>query len=364
MLMHTPNRWLVVFALLLGGCADVGYYAQSVNGQLQMWRKTQPIDRVILSPDTSPALKTRLSTVLQMREFACRELHLPDNDSYRSYADLERPYVVWNVFAAPELSTELKTWCFPLVGCVSYRGYFSKEQAERFAAGLRQQGYDTYVTGVPAYSTLGWFDDPVLNTFIHYSETSLAGLIFHELAHQKLYVRDDSMFNESFATAVEMEGLRRWYAASGSGERMATYETARRRKSEFVDLVLGYRDSLQELYASAASDAEKRGSKAQILHGLRESYEQLREAWGGYAGYDGWFADEPNNAKLACVAAYTRLVPAFQSLLVQHDNDLARFYAAVRELGGLPKPQRDARLKECMATSARIVDGSLRPGGS
>lgn len=328
----------------LGACSNVGYYAQSVSGQLDVWRRCRPIEGLLEDPQAPDDLKGRLADVLALREFATRELHLPDNGSYRKYADLGRPYVLWNVFAAPEFSTELKTWCFPFAGCVRYRGYFSRDQAERFADGLRKEGYDVYVGGVPAYSTLGWFKDPVLNTFLGYSKPRLAEFLFHELAHQELYVKGDTEFNESFATAVAREGVRRWLAATGSAD-PSDVEKVERRREQWVALVLAYRRRLEALYASGASDSDKREEKAHILESLREGYLRLKKSWDGYDGYDRWFARDLNNAKLGSVAAYTRLVPAFQRLLAEEKGDLARFYEEARALGNLPVERRHARLE-------------------
>jgi predicted aminopeptidase len=339
------TRVMVLLVPLLGGCANLGYYWQSVGGQMEIWKKEQPITTLLADPTLSPDLKYKLASVLRMREFASRELALPDNGSYRKYADLHRPYVLWNVFAAPEFSVKLKEWCFVIAGCVSYRGYFSESEAERFANDERGRGYDVFVAGVPAYSTLGWFDDPVLNTFIHFPETEVARLIFHELAHQAVYVKDDSMFNESFAGTVEEEGVSRWLVENGSVEQRAAFNAAQQRKKDFVQLVLKYRSRLDGLYRSAISDAEKRESKRQIFSELRQEYTQLKASWGGFSGYDRWFTPEANNAYLASVAAYTQLVPAFKRLLAGQDGNFARFYQEVKEIAKLPKAERLARLE-------------------
>lgn len=337
---------MVLLAPLLGGCANLGYYWQSVGGQMEIWKKEQPIAMLLADPTLSPDLKHRLENVLRMREFASRELKLPDNGSYRKYADLKRSYVLWNVFVAPEFSVKPKEWCFVIAGCVNYRGYFSESVAQVFANNLRREGDDVFVAGIPAYSTLGWFDDPVLNTFIYFPETEVARLIFHELAHQAVYVKDDSMFNESFAGTVEEEGVSRWLVENGSVEQRAAFDAAQQRKRDFVQLVLKYRSRLDGLYRSAISDAEKRESKRQIFSGLRQEYTQLKAAWGGFSGYDRWFAQDMNNAHLASVAAYTQLVPAFNRLLAGQDGNLARFYQEVKEIAKLPKAERLARLEE------------------
>jgi predicted aminopeptidase len=315
-----------------------------VNGQLELWRESRPIDDWLADPATDEKLKARLEQIQQMRAFASRDLDLPDNGSYRSYVDLGRPYVVWNVFAAPEFSLEPKAWCFPVAGCVTYRGYFSEVGAREFADGLAGEGYDTYVGGVPAYSTLGWFEDPVPSTVIGYPDTELARLIFHELAHQVVYVKDDTTFNESFATAVEQEGVRRWVVARGSPDTFAQFERSQTRKREFVALVLEYQGKLATIYASSSSDDEKRALKERTFTAMRADYAELKRNIGMPSGYDAWFAGPLNNARITSVASYTEQVPAFQALLAQEQGDLGRFYAAAKALGKLPKAERDAKL--------------------
>jgi predicted aminopeptidase len=338
----------------MSGCANVGYYWQSVSGQLDIWQRERPIGEVIADPATPQALRDRLARILEIRAFASRELSLPDNDSYRRYADLGRPFVVWNVFAAPEFSVEPLQSCFPFAGCVSYRGYFSMKDAERYAAGLAEQGNDTYIGGVPAYSTLGWFADPVLNTFIHYPDTEVARLIFHELAHQIAYVGDDTVFNESFAVAVEEEGTRRWLSRAGDAAQREQFERGRRIRAEFAGLIHKHRGRLATLYRTRLAPDAMRGRKREILSELESEYRSLRQAWGGFAGYDPWFARGPNNAQLASVAVYSQLVPAFAALLAREGGNLANFYVAVRELAALPKVERDSKLRGLMPRSAGL----------
>lgn len=333
----------------LAGCASTGYYAQAARGHLEVMRRAQPIPERLADPSTPPALRVRLERVLAIREFASRELGLPDNGSYRSYAALGRPYVVWNVVAAPELSVAPKQSCFPVAGCVSYRGYYAVAHAERHGAGLAAQGLDVYIGGVPAYSTLGWFDDPVLDTFIGYPEGELARIIFHELAHQVVYVKDDTTFNESFAVAVERAGVQAWFARGAPDADRRAYETLQARKREFVALVLRYRARAEALYAAPVPDAAKRAGKSRLFDELAHDYAALRAAWGGYAGFDPFFARKPGNAHLAAVASYAERVPAFERLLAREGGDLPRFYAAVKRLAALPRPQRDAALAELAA---------------
>jgi predicted aminopeptidase len=330
---------------LLASCTNLGYYGHTLSGGAKILAKRQPIDKLLANPETDVDLKEKLSLVLAIREFAIEELGLPDNKSYRTYSELDRPYPVWNVVAAPELSVHPLTWCFPIAGCVSYRGYFSREKAERFADSLRKDSYEVDVGGATAYSTLGWFSDPVLSTFLRYSEPNLAGLLFHELAHQVVYVKDDTRFNESFATAVELAGVDRWLGSKGDSESAARYRVAKARQDQFVSLVLEHRDRLEEVFASDRGDEWKRAEKERIYSDLRQAHEQLKEAWDGDDRYDSWFAEGLSNARLATIGAYRDLVPAFEALLAQHEGDLTRFYAAVRELAELEPEARNERLE-------------------
>jgi predicted aminopeptidase len=332
-------------ALLLGAvsCTEVGYYAQCVEGHVGLLARRQPIEAVLADPATAAEVKGKLATVLRIRDFASSGLALPENGSYRCYADLGRPEVVWNVVAAPEFSLAPKTWCFPVAGCVSYRGYYDEAAARRMGARLQAQGYDVHVYGVSAYSTLGWFDDPVLNTFLDRSDAGLAALVFHELAHQRLYLKDDSAFSEAFATAVEEEGVARWLRREGREAELDGWRQAKEREGEFAALLLEARRRLEALYASPGDDAARRAGKARVFAELRQAYGALRERWGGYAGYDRWFERPLNNARLASVATYRDRVPAFAALLTREGGDLERFYARAAELGRLPAAERQTR---------------------
>jgi predicted aminopeptidase len=342
----------IVLALPLSGCSTwsdgPAYYWQSAAGHFAVMRQTRPIEAMLDDPSVDAALRERLRTVLAIRRFASDSLGLPDNGSYTGYAELDRPFVVWNVFATPELSMRLVQWCFPVAGCVSYRGYYDQQAAERFAARLRTEGYEAVVRGVPAYSTLGWFDDPVLSTFVRYPEGEVARLVFHELAHQVLYVKGDSTFNESFATSVEEVGVQRWLAAreasSGDAALRAEWQRFASRRTEFVALLARHRDALEAAYASTVSDQDKRAARQEIFARLRADYEVLKRQWGGYAGYDRWFAQPLTNAHLASVATYTALVPAFRALLARQGGDLPGFYAAARRIGEMPKAEREQAL--------------------
>ncbi len=338
------------------GCATLGYYGQAASGQLDLLERQRPVAEVLADPEVSPALRERLQTAHAMRVFATTELALPDNDSYRSYADLERPYVVWNVFAAPELSLKPKEWCFLIVGCVAYRGYFNEADARALGEELRQQGYDVYVAGIPAYSTLGWFDDPLLNTFLYWNQGRLAELVFHELAHQRVYIDGDTAFNESFATTVGRLGARQWLDRYGTAEARDVYERLQQRRQAFLDLVLTAKQELLQLYQSDQSETAKRAGKQRLLAALQTRYQDLkRTAWDGYAGYDRWFQQDLNNAKLAGLSAYTRYVPAFKILFEQQGRDFSAFYQAVATLGALPRAARTARLQELMDIETAAV---------
>ncbi|GIL05656.1 MAG: hypothetical protein AMXMBFR72_39120 [Betaproteobacteria bacterium] len=347
---------LAALAAAGAGCSTFGYYAQAAHGHLSLLAAARPIDDWLADPAAPASLKQRLERARAIRAFASSELGLPDNRSYTAYADLKRPAVVWNVFAAPELSLRLKTWCYPLFGCASYRGYFDRDDAQALAAELHAEGYDVHVGPVPAYSTLGWMDwlggDPLLNTFIGYPDGELARMIFHELAHQVVYVKDDTVFNESFATAVERIGVRRWLAAHGDDKLRAEYARFEARRADFVGLLLAHRRRLDEAYAHG-TDAEKRERKRAIFADLQREYARLKETrWDGWAGYDRFFAQALGNAHLAAVGAYHDLVPAFEAMLEQQGGDLRRFYAEVRRLAALAKAEREAELRALAPSAA------------
>ncbi|MBL8472039.1 MAG: aminopeptidase [Rhodocyclaceae bacterium] len=337
-------------ALFASGCSSLGYYFQAASGQLNLLAARRPLAAVLADPATAPALRARIERARHLREFASRALALPDNQSYTGYSDLGRPYAVWNVIGADALSVDPKQWCYPIAGCVSYRGYFDAAAAKEYAAQLAAQGLDVHSYGVPAYSTLGWFADPLLNTFINWPDTEIARLLFHELAHQVAYAKNDSEFNESFAVSVEQEGMRRWLAAEGTEADRATWARMQAMRADFTDLVLGYRERLRKIYASDLDSAGKLAAKQREFAAMAEHYARLkRERWQGYAGYDAWFGGQMNNATLASVSLYTRLVPDFERLLAAEHNDLPRFYARVRELAELPRAERLDALKAAAA---------------
>jgi predicted aminopeptidase len=341
---------LLLLLPLMGGCTAAGYYWQGIRGQFDLLERARPIPDVLATSE-DPALKRKLERVLAIREYASRELALPDNRSYRTYTDLGRRFVLWNVFAAPELSLEPRQWCFPIAGCVNYRGYFDEAAARTEASRFAATGDDVYVGGVPAYSTLGYFNDPMLSSVIRYPDTEVARLIFHELAHQVAYAKDDTVFNESFAVTVEEEGVGRWLAAQNDPALTAQFNTSQRYRDGFRTLIGQTRSELLRLYTSRASDDEKRAGKAAAFAAMRVSYEALKKDWGGFAAYDGWFAAGPNNANLAAVGLYTQKVPEFHALLAVESGDLRRFYTRVKALAALPKGERDSALAAAVATN-------------
>jgi predicted aminopeptidase len=360
-----------VLVMTLTGCHGIGYYSQAIRGHFYIVNRTRPIEEVLADPNSPAAVKEKLQLVLSLRTFAEKELTLPANGHYLRYADIGRRFAVWNVYAAPEFSLEAKTWWYPIVGGLKYQGYFAEDKARRYAANLEKNGYDVYVGGVQAYSTLGWFRDPVLNTFIQDSEVELADLLFHELAHQRLFVAGDTDFNEAFATAVAEEGVRRWLTASNNRSVLEEYEIELRRKEQFVALVSKARADLESLYAKAPfipvtgpdkggqrlatefgprkrPEARKsdtmRAAKQRIIEQLRLDYPQLKARWGGYDGYDGWFQLPINNAQLNDVDTYYTLVPAFLRILKANGGDLEKFYKEVATLAKLSKTERHRRL--------------------
>ncbi|WP_312956528.1 aminopeptidase [Pseudomonas songnenensis] len=330
-------RWVpLVLAACLNGCS---YYSQLAVGQLDLLRQRQPIEALIADDTRDPALRQRLAEVLQARTFASQALSLPDNRSYRLYAELGRPYVVWNLFATEEFSVKPLEHCFPIAGCVAYRGYFRQGAARGEAARLRMAGLDTHVAGVEAYSTLGWFADPLLSSMLRRNDEQLAALIFHELAHQQLYLPGDTAFNESYATFVEREGLRQWRTSRGLPEQD---EQGRQRYRQLVRLLLDARERLADLYTSGQPPARLRELKQAEFTALRQRYRALRdEQWEGDRRFDRWFAQPLNNATLLPFGLYDRWVPAFAALFEANDGDWARFHAAVAVLAQSPADERE-----------------------
>ena len=333
---------VVLAALLIAlcaGCESVSYYGQAIGGHLKLMAAARPIDSWIDDPSTPPDLKQRLETAQRIRQYASRELHLPENGSYHSYADLDRRYAVYNVFAAPKFSVDPKPECFPFTGCVAYRGFYSEDAARRHAAKLREEGYDVYMGGVLAYSTLGWFDDPLLSTFIRYPESQVARLVFHELAHQVVYAKNDTTFNESFAVVVEEEGVRRWLESEGRKAELAAFQEAQARKRDLAARVKETRERLKLIYESNLTDAQKLEQKRAEFDRLRASFPQYVPA-------------EPNNAFLVSIALYNELVPALERVLAASAN-LDDFYRRARSLAADESARAELRAQVSAMSTIR-----------
>ena len=340
---------VAVLGLALTGC-QAGYYTHLLGGQYDLLSRRVPITDLLADQNTAPELRQRLTGALDARAFAVRVLKLPDNDSYTLYADLDRSYAVWNVFAAPEFSLTPVEWCYGLVGCLSYRGYYEEVLAREEAARLAAQGHDVYVGGVPAYSTLGWFDDPVLNTMLHGNDDQLAGTIFHELAHQQLFAKGDTAFNESFASFVEEQGLRAYL--SDFPDRSRRLQSQHEQEAQFVALMIETRSRLAALYTGGKPTSEMRPRKLEAIAQLRVQYAALREQWGGDGRYDGWMMGAINNARLLPFGLYHQWVPAFSVLFQDNGGDWSRFYQAVEALSDLEPVAREQGLKALAARSS------------
>jgi predicted aminopeptidase len=347
----------LLLVALLSGCQAISYYRQAIAGQCQILTHEKSIHKLIADPATPAPLKAKFESILKIRQFAEEQLHLPAGKSYLYYVDLHRPYVVWNVNIAPALSLEPVTWWFPVVGRASYRGYFNGQAATNyatnFAAKFAQSNWDIYIDGIETYSTLGWFKDPLLNTFIDEPETYLAEIIFHELTHRRLFIAGDTDFNEALATFVSMEGVRRWYLASGAPQGYDRYKAGLEQDHQFVDLITATRAQLQEVYTDPKlSDPEKLTRKQQIITDLRARHNALKASWGGKSPFDEWFAEPINNAKLNTISAYYDLVPAFAALLRADNNDLEKFFQDAARLRKLPLTMRHQELQGYLNTKS------------
>ncbi len=343
---------LVASLASVSGCSTVAYYAQAVNGQYRLVKTERPISAILKERATPAPLRTKLQEVARIRRFAVNRLDLPDNGSYRNYVALKERYVAWNVYASPRLSLRPRTWCFPIAGCVAYRGYFSRAAAERYARHLHDRGYDVYVAGVIAYSTLGWFRDPILSSMLRGTDTDIAALIFHELAHQKLYIRNDTTFDESFAVTVSRTGVRRWLKSAGDRWQLHRYLEQRHRDAQVMALLLRYRSRLEALYASTLSAACKLRDKQRLFAALRAAYVRLEKSWGEKNPHAGHYFRHLNNAYFVPIGAYNCDVSAFKSLLASVGGKLPAFYARAKQIGGFPAAQRH-----------RVL-ATLRPPGS
>lgn len=379
--LFSARRWLLGLVLLLAvaalsGCHTVSFYGQALKGQYQIFAHEEQIQKLLAAPATDPALRQRLLILENLRAFARQSLSLPVDSHYLKYVDVHRPYVVWNVEAAPEFSLEPKTWWYPLVGSLEYRGYFSRSGATNYAAFLKRKGYDVSVGGVEAYSTLGWFKDPVLNTFVFEPDEELAEIIFHELGHQRVFARGDTDFNEAFATSVGEEGARRWLKARGDSAALEKYIAHLERTRGFVHLTMKTRARLAELYGDEqmpdgkikASNKKKsepatqlREEKQLIMEDMRRQYAELRERWHGDDDYDGWFKHPINNAHLNSVAAYYDFVPGFEQLLQENGGDLKKFYAAAEQLSKQSKDERHGALRRLARARSETKQAAIQP---
>lgn len=339
---------------LASGCSSIGYYSQAVGGHLKLMRAREPVDKLLKDESTPAELKVKLQTLVDARRFAVDELSLPENDSYSTYSETGRRYVTWNVVAAEEFSLRPKTWCFPVAGCVSYKGYFAESDAEEYAAELRAENYDVNVGGALAYSTLGWFNDPIVDTMLNGGDIRYVGTLFHELAHQLLYIKDDSNFNEAFATFVEQQGLRIWLRSRDEEDRVSRYNAFLARSEEFLNLLKNTRENLLNVYGQGISDEQKREKKRLVFEDMLAEYAKLKASWNGYAGYDGWFAREMNNARLVSVATYRKLVPAFAAMYLDANQDLNAFYALAKSVAELPSAERRKKMDAYLARSVDV----------
>jgi len=344
------NLFLAALVAVVGGClltgCSVGYYSQAIGGHLKLMSARTSIAEILADDEADAELKKKLQTLIDARQFAIDELKLPENKSYSTYSATGRDAVTWNVVAVPEFSMRARTWCFPVAGCVSYRGYFDKADAQKYADGLSDEGFDVNIGGASAYSTLGWFDDPVLDTMLRGSDARYVSTLFHELAHQLLYIKDDSSYNEAFATFVEREGYRIWLRSRGEDDRIEAYEASIARGNDFAELLKATRDELEAVFEINDIDTEtRRAMKAQVFSDMQAKYAQLKISWNDYSGYDRWFSQDLNNAHLLGVSTYRRLVPAFRAMFEEAGNDLLAFYELAKTVSNLPTAERNERME-------------------
>lgn len=341
---------IIGLSLVVQGCSSIGFYWEKIQGHAEILNAQQPIQEVIENPKTAASVRDKLINAQQARKFASEVLLLPDNDSYRNYVDIKRDYVVWTIVATPPYSIKPKEWCFLIVGCLSYRGYFSKQAAEEFAATLKDQGMDVYVSGAKAYSTLGWFDDPLLSTMLYKSEAYRVGIIFHELAHQQIYVENDTAFNEAFATSVELEGIKAWYTQTANQQKFKKHLIAKKRDKDFKTLLRNTRKELEILYAEKQQPKKWQTRKEIIFKQLHLSYKKFKRKWGNYTGYDKWMSQDLNNAHLALVATYNNWLPAFSKIFEKANRNYKVYYKEIERLTELDKTQREKQLQKLMST--------------
>lgn len=340
-----PLLVLLLLLFLISGCASLNYYAQSVQGQFEVIQKRRSISELLDENTLSVSLRNKLTTVLALREFSIRQLALPDNDSYLAYADLERNYVIWNIFATEEFSLEPMTWCYLIVGCLNYRGYFAESDARLHATELEKQGKDVYLGGVAAYSTLGWFEDPVLNTMLRWSDVRLATVMFHELAHQQLYIKNDTAFNESYADAIAHIGVTKWLEQASDKNLLKQYQQSQAQEKQFINLVMHYKSLLSEKYQSLENAEVKRELKKALFQQMATDYKTISQSWTSN-DYQKWFSTGINNAKLAAIVTYRRYVSSFIDIYNKLDKDLARFYSLSNSLSNCNAMKRKEILDE------------------
>ncbi|MEM7561577.1 MAG: aminopeptidase [Pseudomonadota bacterium] len=346
-------RFILSIALLLiSGCADLGYYWHSARGHLGVMSDRVSIDKILADDETSPELRERLLLVQEIRAFSIERLDLPDNDSYRSFVQLENPYVLQNLFAAPEFSTRLHQWCYPIIGCASYRGYYDNERLEKYSARLKQEGFEIHIGKVSAYSTLGWFDDPVLSSFINWSDYRLAGLIFHELTHQQIYIDNDTTFNESLASAVQQAGTELWLEHHDKTEQLEGFQRWLVYREQVIELIIDTQRALNDLYQNNIEDDQKRISKQEIFETAKQKHQTIAEQHGVTAGFTRWFTEDLNNAKVGSVAAYNTRVKAFLQILNAHQKRFTPFYEYIERLSELARKERDQCLDWWQSTDA------------
>lgn len=329
----------------MSGCASIDYYAQSIQGQFELLNKQEPIEIILKDENLPTKLRKKLNIVLELRDFSIKQLKLPDNNSYLSYADLERNFVIWNIFATEEFSLTPLKWCYLIVGCLDYRGYFNESDAHKHSLKLKEAGYDTYLGGVSAYSTLGWFDDPVLNTMLRWSNIQLAKVMFHELAHQQLYIKNDTEFNEAYAETIAYIGVKKWLKHNADEQQYVEYEQSQEHEKKFILLIMKYKALLAELYNSDKSTNLKRQHKQSLFNAMSDEYKALSQHWARNV-YANWFSSELNNAKLAAIVTYRKHVPALLYIYEQLGSDLMKFYAFSTALSNCDAIKRNEILEK------------------
>ena len=349
---------LASIAMALSGCESMSYLGQAAWGQAQLVAARQPLERVLDDPATDATLREKLRKVSELRAFARQSLGMEKTRGFDTFVATGREFVVWNVVASGEFSVAATSWCFPVAGCVNYRGYFERARADRFAAKMARRSFDTHVYGVAAYSTLGWFADPVLDTWVGRGEPALAALVIHELAHQLVYASDDTEFSESFARVVEREGVRRWLAREGRDAAYADYLREQQIDAQFFALLMATREQLALLYQQPLAVSLMRERKKSVLEELRNEYARVSASWPAHLRFDGWMRAPLNNARLASLANYQRWVGAFEHLLLEHEGNLPAFYSAARALAELPASRREARLL-ALAHAATMMPDSV-----